>query len=131
MYIPEGFGTVTPYMFTKDAPKFIEFLKNAFDAKEIGRTTTPDGTVAHAELRLGSSSIMISEAQGKYHSMPASYYLYTEDVDSTVKRAIELGAKPEGEVSDQPYGDRQGGVVDPHGNIWWISKRLEQEPYYS
>ena len=62
--------------------------------------------------------------------MRSTYYLYVEDADAAMNRAIENGAVLEMEVGDMPYGDRQGGVVDPAGNIWWLSQRLAQKPYF-
>jgi PhnB protein len=61
--------------------------------------------------------------------MAASYYLYVEDADASMKRAIEHGATLVMAVGDMPYGDRQGGVRDAHGNLWWISQRIVEEPY--
>jgi PhnB protein len=72
---------------------------------------------------------MVSEAAGKYKAMAAAYYLYVEDAHASMRRAIEHGAHLEMEVADMPYGDRQGGVRDMHGNIWWISQRLVPGPY--
>ena len=72
---------------------------------------------------------MVSEASSAYPAMPGSYYLYVESADAAVGRALENGALLEMKVSDMPYGDRQGGVRDRYGNIWWISQRLVNEPY--
>lgn len=73
---------------------------------------------------------MVSEAPEQYKSMRSSYYLYVEDADIAMEKAIENGAKLEMAVDNMPYGDRQGGVVDPFGNIWWLSQRLESKPYF-
>ena len=72
---------------------------------------------------------MVSEATERYKPMAAAYYLYVEDADASMLRALKHGAVLEMEVSDMPYGDRQCGVKDPHGNIWWISQRTVHEPY--
>ncbi len=130
MYIPDGFNTVTPYFFVRDADRFVEFLKAAFNSHELGRSTRPDGKIANAQVRIGTSTLMVSEAPEKYQSMRGAYYLYVENADASMKRAIENGAILEMEVGDMPYGDRQGGVVDPFGNIWWLSQRLEHKPYF-
>ena len=129
MNIPEGFNTVTPYFFVKDAVKFVEFLTQAFGGDEIGRHADDDGTILNSQVRIGTSTLMISEAREPFPPMAASYYLYVEDADSTVKKALAQGATLQMEVRDMPYGDRQGGVVDPFGNIWWISQRLVDRPY--
>lgn len=129
MYVPPGFGTVTPYFFVEDAEQFVRFLVSGLGGTEVLRTTRPDGRIANAQVRLGNSTVMASESGGRYPSMPAACYLYVEDAHAAMALAIAAGGTLEMEVSDMPYGDRQGGVRDPHGNIWWISQRLVQEPY--
>lgn len=130
MYLPEGFNTVTPYFFVEGAERYVEFLKAAFDGRELGRTTRPDGKIANAQVRVGTSTLMISEAPEQYQAMRGAYYLYVENADAAMQKAIDHGAALEMEVSDMPYGDRQGGVVDPAGNVWWLSQRLVQGPYF-
>ena len=129
MYIPSGFSTITPYFFVKDAESFVEFLVNAFGAIEVLRSLRPDGRIANAQVRVGTSMVMTSEADGCYPPMSSAFYLYVENADQSMSQAIAAGALLEMEASDMPYGDRQGGVKDPHGNIWWISQRLVQTPY--
>lgn len=130
MYIPEGFSTITPYFFVDNAERFVAFLKEAFGGVEIGRSLRADGKIANVQVRVGTSTIMASEASARYPAMPGSYYLYVENADAAMRSALAHGAKLEMEVADMPYGDRQGGVVDPCGNIWWISQRLEQQGYF-
>lgn len=130
MHIPEGFSTITPYMFVQDAAAFVTFLKDALGAVEIGRSLRPDGKIANAQMSLGPSNFMLSECSDSYPPMPASYYLYVDDADASMARALKHGATLEMKVADMPYGDRQGGIRDPFGNIWWISQRLENSPYY-
>ena len=130
MKMPEGFTTVTPYIFVRDAEAFLNFLANALGGEERGRHLRPDGEIAHAEVRVGESSLMLSEAVENYPAMPASYYLYVADADASMERALRSGATLEMAVGDMPYGDRQGGVRDPFGNLWWISQRLVDTPYY-
>jgi len=130
MRIPEGFTTITPYFFVDDAEKFVEFLKSAFAGVEVGRIVRDDGKIANAQVRIGTSTVMASEASTKYPAMPASYYLYVEDADAAMAQAVRSGATLEMAVADMPYGDRQGGIVDPCGNLWWISQRLEDKPYF-
>jgi PhnB protein len=129
MYIPPGFSTITPYFLVKDAERFVEFLVNAFGGIEELRSLRPDGRIANVQLRVGASMVMASEASGRYPPMAAAFYLYVEDADKAMARAIAAGAVLEMAVGDMPYGDRQGGVRDPHGNIWWISQRLVKTPY--
>ena len=129
MNIPLGFNTVTPYFFVIAAEGFVDFLVNGLGGSEVLRHLRPDGRIANAQIRLGTSTVMVSEASTAYPAMPGSYYLYVESADVAVDRALEHGALLEMKVSDMPYGDRQGGVRDRYGNIWWISQRLVNEPY--
>jgi PhnB protein len=130
MLVPPGFGTLTPYLFAADARGFIAFLQDAFGAEQTGATLRPDGGVAHAELRIGGSALMVSQASDRYPPLPGSFYLYVENADAALARALACGARLEMAVADMPYGDRQGGVVDPFGNLWWLSQRLVDAPYY-
>ncbi|MBS0306074.1 MAG: VOC family protein [Proteobacteria bacterium] len=129
MYVPPGFNTITPYFFVKGADQFVAFLVKAFDGTEVLRSLRPDGHIANAQVRIGTSTIMASEAGGSYAPMPTACYIYVEDADKAMAQALAAGGTQEMEVSDMPYGDRQGGVKDPHGNIWWVSQRLVHAPY--
>jgi len=129
MYVPPGFATVTPYFFVHDAEKFIAFLVEGLGGKETLRSLRPDGRVANCQVQLGTATVMASEAGGSYPPMPAACYLFVENADAAVARAVSAGAELEMAVQDMPYGDRQGGVRDPHGNLWWLSQRLVQSPY--
>lgn len=129
MFIPPGFTNLFPYFFAQDAASFVQFLEQGLDGQEHHRVTRPDGKIANVMVQLGSSMVMVSEASPQYPPMPSSFYLYVEDADAAVARALSAGATLEMPVSDMPYQDRQGGVRDPHGNIWWISQRLVPGPY--
>ncbi len=129
MYIPPGFNTVTPYFFVTDAESFIRFLVQGLGGTETCRTIRPNGLIQNVQVTLGTSTVMVSEATERYTPMAAAYYLYVENADASMQRALKHGAILEMEVGDMPYGDRQGGVKDPHGNIWWISQRTVHEPY--
>ena len=129
MYIPPGFNTVTPYYFVKDAESFIAFLVNGLGGLETCRTVRPNGFVQNVQVQLGTSTVMVSEATEKYPAMCSVFYLYVENAKASMRRALEHGAALEMEVGDMPYGDRQGGVKDKHGNIWWVSERIIHEPY--
>jgi len=123
--IPDGFHAVTPYLIIKGVPKLIEFLEQAFDAATEMTTRRPDGSIAHATLRIGGSPIMMGEAAEEWPAMPASIYLYVPDADKAFRRALLAGATTVMEPSDQFYGDRNGGVRDFAGNMWWISTHIE------
>lgn len=129
MYIPPGFNTVTPYFFVRDAESFIAFLINGLGGTENCRTVRPNGLVQNVQVQLGTSTVMVSEATEDYPGMCSAFYLYVENAEASMLRALEHGGSLEMEVADMPYGDRQGGVRDQHGNIWWISERIVHKPY--
>ena len=128
MYIPPGFGTVTPYVFSEDPERLIAFLTEGFGGTETVRTMR-GGDVANCQIAIGTTTVMISQASERFPPSRASFYLYVDDADLSMKRALEARAQLIMPVADMPYGDRQGGVSDPSGNIWWVSQRFVQEPY--
>ena len=129
MYTPPGFNTVTPYFFVEDADRFLVFLVEGLGGTEVLRTVRPDGRIANAQVRIGNSTVMVSEADESYPPLRTACYLYVEDADAFMEQALRAGGTLEMAVADMPYGDRQGGVKDLHGNIWWISQRFVQAPY--
>ncbi len=122
-YIPEGHHTVSPYLVVSGVAQLIEFTKQAFGATEVYLSKRPDGTVQHAEVRIGDSIVMMGESQDK--KFPGMLHLYMEDVDAVYQRAMQAGAKSLREPADQPHGDRSGGVEDAFGNQWWISTHIK------
>lgn len=129
MYIPPGFNTVTPYFFVSNADAFVRFLVQGLGGTETCRTMRPNGLILNVQVKLGTSTVMVSEATERYQPMAAAYYLYVEDADASMRQALIHGAMLEMAVDDMPYGDRQGGVKYQYGNIWWISQRTVHEPY--
>ena len=126
--VPDGFHTATPYLIVRDPAKLIDFLTRAFHASEEHRSMRADGTIMHAQVRIGDSPIMMGGASPQWPEMPASVYLYLEDVDDAYRRALAAGAESLIEPANQFYGDRMGGVKDPCGNTWWISTHVEDVP---
>ena len=132
-YIPQGYHTVSPYLIVNDAARAIEFYKNAFGAKQLFRMDGPDGTVAHAEIEIGDSRIMLGNEMPTmgYRSAttiggsPVSLYVYLPDCDGVVQRAVSAGAQLKRPVADQFYGDRNGTVHDPFGHVWTIATHVE------
>lgn len=128
MKIPPGFNSISVYFFVRDAESFIRFLVDGLGGVEVLRHM--DGErVANVQVKIDGSTAMVSEATEAFPAMPSSHYLYVADADTAMDKAIVAGAKKIMEVSDMPYQDRQGGVKDPHGNIWWLSQRLVEGPY--
>ncbi|HYI43860.1 MAG TPA: VOC family protein [Actinomycetota bacterium] len=123
--IPDGYRTVTPYLVIERAPELIGFMKDAFDAEETVRMDREDGLIAHAEVEIGDSKIMVADANAEFPPMPSLIHLYVEDCDKTFRRAVEAGATALNEPETQFYGDRSGGVRDASGNTWWITTHVE------
>ena len=130
MYVPEGFAVVTPYIFADGADAYVQFLQAAFGAREIGRSIAPNGRIANCQLKFGTATIMVSEASEQFPASSAALYLYVADADASMARAEQAGADRIMDVADMPYGDRQGGVRDPSGNIWWVSQRMSADAYF-
>jgi PhnB protein len=126
--IPEGFHSVTPYLIVHEVPKLLDFLKQAFNAHEVMRMPQPDGTIMHAEVRIGDSPIMMGEAGGEHKPMPGSIYLYVNDTDVAYQRALQAGATMQMEPANQFWGDRIASVIDPVGNHWSIATHIEDVP---
>jgi PhnB protein len=131
--VPDGYHTATPYLIVKGAAKAIEFYKQAFGATEVERMEMPDGKIAHAEIKIGDSIIMLGDEAPQHGTRgpkslggsPCGLYLYVEDVDQTFNRAITAGATATMAVKDQFYGDRNGSLVDPFGHTWYVATRQE------
>lgn len=119
--VRRGFHTITPYLQVGRAAAVLEFVKKAFSADETFRTTGTGGGM-HAEARIGDSMLMIGGYEGMpFPEMPTCLHLYVGDADAAYRRALEAGAASMYEPVDQLYGDREAGVKDPGGNIWYIA----------
>lgn len=123
--VPDGYHTVTPHLTVKGASKVLDFVKQAFEAKEIHRMAHPDGTLMHAEIKIGDSIVMMGEARDGCQPMPSSLYLYVPDADAVYKRALRAGATSTMEPANQFWGDRTAAVKDPAGNQWMIGTHKE------
>lgn len=124
--VPEGMHTVTPTLHVKGTDRLIDFIKEAFGAEELDRTAMPDGTVVHAQLKLGDSVLELGEAGGIVEPMPCGIHYYVPDTDAVYARALAAGAISLGAPSDRPYGSRAAEVTDPFGNHWFIATALEK-----
>ena len=112
----EGMGTITVYLSPRGAAGLIDFVKAAFGAEQVARFDAPDGTIAHAKVRIGNSIVEMSDAHGQFGPMPTMFYMYVNDADATYERAIRAGGKSLEPPADQPYGDRRAAVEDPFGS---------------
>ena len=123
--IPEGYNTFTPYCVVEGASDFIEFLKRAFGGEEMYRFPGPGGKLAHAEVRIGTSVVMLADTTPEYPPSRMNSYLYVPDVDATHKKAVAAGAQSKREPANQFYGDRVATVADRWGNTWSIGTHVE------
>jgi PhnB protein len=134
--IPEGYRSVTPYLALDDGAEAIEYYIKAFGAKERARMEAPGGKIGHAELEIGDSLVMLSDALPQFTAKSpkelggtsASVMLYVEDVDAMVKQAVAAGGTIDIEVADQFWGDGFGSVQDPFGHLWAIATHVEDVP---
>jgi len=123
--VPDGYHTVTPYLVVEDAGALIEFLTRAFGARTRYSHRGPDGKVAHAEMQIGDSIVMMGSARGDTQPLVMALYLYVPNCDELYRQAIAAGGTSIGEPTDQFYGDRHGGIKDPSGNSWWLATHIE------
>ena len=130
---PQGYHTVTPYMTVRDCVAAIDFYRRAFSAEKTMQLDMPDGKVAHAEIRIGDSTLMMSEENEAWGNQspltlggsPMFLMIYVPDVDTAFKKAIAAGAIEVRAVKDQFYGDRSGTLKDPFGYQWTLSTHIE------
>jgi uncharacterized glyoxalase superfamily protein PhnB len=131
--VPKGYHTVTPSLVVAGAAKAIEFYKKALDAQEISRFPGPDGSLMHAELRIGDSVVMLADEmpeQGgrgpkSYGGTSVSFFIYRDNVDGAWDTAIKAGAKSIMPLADQFWGDRAGCIEDPFGHRWWLAQHMK------
>jgi len=127
-YIPAGFSSITPYVIVQGADRFVDFVKQSFGAEELFRKARPDGTIMHAELRIGDSILELSDGSEVMPARPIALHLYVPDADASYARAMAAGAKSLIAPTDMPYGDREADVTDPFGNNWYIGTRKQGGP---
>ena len=133
--VPEGLHSVTPQLIFDDTAQAIDWYKKNLGAKEISRSTSPDGRqIMHAAMQIGNSRIYMNDAMGGGKSargmgaLPMTLWIYTDDCDSLFNRATADGAKvdgPMGQLADQFWGDRTGSFTDPFGYRWCVATHKE------
>src|SRR5947209_3961917 len=127
-YIPEGVPNLMPYFHPVGAPKMIEFLKQAFDAKEIAVHQSPDGIVQHAKIMIGDSMVEMGEAHGPWQPRPMHFMVHVDDCDASYVHAMKAeGAISVSEPANAPYGGRTGTIKDPFGNTWYLSSQTRKK----
>lgn len=131
--LPAGYHTITPAIVVRDAAAAIDFYKRAFGAEEISRMAGPDGSIMHAEIRIGDSLLMLGEENEQWgtrsplstNGNPGSLHIYVEDADASFARALQAGATVRYPLEDAFWGDRYGKVTDPFGHEWGIATRVK------
>jgi PhnB protein len=122
--IPKGYHAVSPSLTQDDAAQTIEFCKKAFGAKLLMRMQAPSGKIMHAEVLIGDSIVMLNDVMQE-PAQPANLFLYVQDVDRTMSRALKAGATVLMPPQDMFWGDRFGRIQDPSGNRWGIATHRE------
>jgi PhnB protein len=133
--IPDSYRRVTPCLVVRGAAKALQFYADVFGATERMRFPGPDGTIAHAEIQIGDSVVIVEDESpqmgttapppGGLSGSPSFLFIYVEDVDAVMARAVELGAALRRAPQDQFYGDRDGYLVDPFGHGWTVATHVE------
>ena len=123
MKIPENYQTVMPYLILENARGFIAFTQKVFGAKEMHQSMRDEKTIMHAEIMIGESTIMFADATERFKVSNAGLFVYVEHADETYKCALANGGNVVTELANQPYG-RSGGILDPFGNVWWITSAI-------
>jgi PhnB protein len=133
--IPGNYRRITPCLVVRGSVAALEFYAALFGARVRMSVPGPDGAVAHAEIEIGDSVVIVEEENpgrgtqappsGGLSGTPVFQFLYVADVDAVVARAAELGAKVVRAPETQFYGDRDAYVVDPYGHGWVIASHVE------
>ena len=131
--IPAGYHSVTPYLLVRGAAKALDWYAQALGARELMRFPLPGGGIAHAEVMIVDSHVMLADevpdegfvGPQTLGAAGVSLMLYVDDVDATFARAVAAGATSRRAVVDQFYGDRSGTLVDPFGHVWTIATHKE------
>src|SRR5208282_941472 len=136
--------SIMPFLYVEGASKAVEFYKQVFGATVLMREEEPSGIVSHAMLKMGDTTVMLSDPTSadvkqndthglsrtprSYGGSPVHLYIYVADVDEVFKRAIDAGAKVIDQVEDREWGDRCGGIEDPYGHVWWVGTPIKDLP---
>lgn len=136
-HIYPGAATLSAYITIKGCAEAIEFYKKAFGAKEVGKILMPNGLIAHAEIEIEGSLLMMADENLEWCNKspltigdnPMTFGLYVKDVDAAFQKALDAGATVSMPVADMFYGDRVGQVTDPFGYKWMIATHKKDVSY--
>jgi len=130
--IPEGYHSISPSLTCRGAARAIEFYKEVFGATEVMRMPGPNGTIMHAELKIGDSIFFVNDefpgmcaAPSGDSANPFYLFVYTDNVDKIYNRSVTAGCRVDMPLQDQFWGDRYGKVTDPFGHQWGLAQHVE------
>jgi PhnB protein len=129
------YNTLQPYLIVRHCAAAIAFYEAAFGATERMRMPRPDGRIGHAEMQIGDTCIMMADEHPEinafgpdhYGGSSVSLHFFVNDCDVSFQQAIAAGAKEVCAPADQPYGDRNAGVLDPFGYKWWMAAHIDSQ----
>ena len=131
-HLPPGFSTLSIHLTVNGAAKYIEFLKQAFDAVELTRSASADGRLLNGIVRIGDSVMMLNDVFPEFGGKPIApsdwpirLTLYLPDADAAWAKSLKAGCSVTMPIQDQFWGDRYGEVRDPFGFVWAIATHLE------
>jgi uncharacterized glyoxalase superfamily protein PhnB len=117
---PEGYTCIAPWVVTDDTGALLDFIAAAFGGTEPARVALEDGTIGHAEIRVGDTVVLAFDRRPGWPAMPSLLRVYVPDADAAMAAAVAHGARVVTDAADAAWGDRGGRVRDPFGNIWWV-----------
>ena len=123
---PGGYTTVAPWIATTDTGRLLDFVAAAFEGEELARVPLEDGSIGHAEIRVGDTIVLAFDRRPDWPEMPSLLRVFVADADATIDRAVAAGATVVTEPRTHAFGQRVGRVRDPFGNIWWVSGIVEE-----
>ena len=123
---PTGYTSVAPWIVTPDTAKLLDFVAAVFGGVELGRVPLEDGSIGHAEIRVGDTVLLAFDRHADWPAMPSLLRVFVEDADAAMERAVAAGARVVTASATHAFGQRGGRVRDPFGNIWWISAVVEE-----
>ncbi|WP_207842326.1 VOC family protein [Williamsia soli] len=126
--VPAGYTTVAPWIVTDDTGALLDFVSTAFGGVELARVATADGTIGHAEIRVGDTILLAFDRRPDWPTMPSLLRVFVPDAEAAFATAVDAGATVVTPLSDSAWGDRGGRIRDPFGNIWWVVSRVEEVP---
>jgi uncharacterized glyoxalase superfamily protein PhnB len=125
---PAGYTTVAPWIVARDTDQLLDFIKTVFDGEELARVPLEDGSIGHAEVRVGDTILLAFDQRSGWPEVSSLLRVFVADADATTSRAVAAGARVVTQPATHAFGHRTGRIRDPFGNIWWITAVVEEVP---